>query len=101
MSKPLELTVYPKLERPRFGYDIDPYREQWRRERNLIESKRLADAELAAEFHKSTSDFMSANSLHMLFEDAETEEKLNDARDWMFAMERFATLPQYDEKETP
>lgn len=59
--------------------------------------KRLTDAELAAEFHKSTSDFYSASSMHMTFEDGETEQSLSDARDRMFAMERFATLPHYDE----
>ena len=110
MSKPLQLTIYPWVDRwvdwnmeflgkPMTGssreYGYETPHGVWSGDE--FPEKRLTDADMAAEFHKSTSDFMSAHSLHMLFEDAETEQKLSDARDWMFAMERFAILPHYDE----
>lgn len=78
--KALELVVYPPFEH---DWNID---------------KRLTDAELAAEFYKSVNDHYAANSMHMMFEDGETEQAMSDARDWMFCMERFATLPHYDEE---
>jgi hypothetical protein len=60
--KALELTVYPRLKRPRYGYGIDPYREQWKRERKIIMAKRLTDAELASEFHAARADYTEASN---------------------------------------
>jgi hypothetical protein len=95
MSKPLELTVY----------EVDPTEpsmvvvEGFWAYRPYDPAKRLTDAELAAEFWKSGSDHYAANSMHMMFEDDDTEQALSDSRDFMFAMERFATLPHYDEDQ--
>jgi len=100
MSRPLELTVYPKLERPRRGEDIMAYRSQFIDEQLIVQAKRLTDAELASEFHKSTADFQSSHSFYLLFEDEESEQRLDRARDWMFRMELFATLPNHDEEQS-
>lgn len=58
--------------------------------------KRFSDAELAAEWHKSTADFMTADSMDQIFEDADTRAALDRARDWMFWVERFNLLPHFD-----
>ncbi|QDG65816.1 hypothetical protein NIBR502772_05945 [Pseudarthrobacter sp. NIBRBAC000502772] len=88
--KALELTIYPPIHRPRYGYGIDPYREQWKRERNIIEAKRLTDAELAAEYWRSTWDAQSC------YHDG-SDEDITATRKEYEALERFATLPHYDE----
>jgi hypothetical protein len=88
MSKPLELTVYPPLKRPRYGNQIDPYREQWKRERKVIEAKRFTDAELAAEYWSAAEE---ATSRYFRAMDADEAQRLEGA------IHRFATLPNYDE----
>jgi hypothetical protein len=89
MSKPLELTVYPRLERPNTGAEIMPYREQWRREEALKQSKHLTDAELAAEYHHQGHVFMLNGSTRA--PDAQRQAAIWDA------LHRFATIPHYDE----
>jgi len=88
MSKPLELTVYPLLKRPRYGSQINAYRNQWMRERKVIKAKRFTDAELAAEFHSM---------------DCERRALQQDGYEYRWEMERswklyeFAALPHYNE----
>lgn len=78
--KPLELTIYPKLERPRRGADIMAYRSQFIDEQLVIQAKRFTDAELAAEyFRQAGSRFETKSS------------------GWLITLHRFATLPHYDE----
>jgi YHS domain-containing protein len=98
--KPLELTIFPKPERPRFTYTGDHVSAMMRerkRERALIVAKRLTDAELAAEYHRATYYFRSSADMHSILENEETAVAMDRDLGWMYAMERFATLPHYDE----
>jgi len=84
--KPLELTVYPRLKRPRYGHQIDDYRKQWKREQSTIKAKRFTDAELAAEYwasHGEANALMTGNP-RLLFSRRAT-------------LGRFAKLPHYNE----
>jgi hypothetical protein len=85
--KALELTIYPPIHRPHYGYGIDPYREQWKRERAIIESKRLTEGELSAEYWRAG----------WIAESEQSQEADNVAR----TLYRFATRPHYDDKTTP
>lgn len=80
--KALELTEYPRLKWPRNGAEIEPYRKQWRQERKVVESKRLTDPELAAEYFRQAGSRFEARSA-----------------DWLATLHRFATLPHYDEPQ--
>lgn len=112
MSKPLELTVYPKRRVPSGfvrvngdGTHTELATDEWLIDGSWnrfprTEDKRLTDSELASEFHKSTADFQSSHSFYLLFEDEESEQRLDRARDWMFRMELFATHPHYDEAQS-
>jgi hypothetical protein len=100
MSKPLELTVFPRLERPRIGAEIMPYQEQWRREAALQGSKHLTDAELAAiywqarddaDYRRHRVDMGSTTFPGLSADEAEEFERL---------MLRFATIPDYFEDES-
>lgn len=86
--KPLELTVYPR--RGRETYVIPPPRFSLGAAAvdRISQVKRLTDAELAAEHWRAkwTGEWAEHNS------------GLNDRRRAMLAtVERFATLPNYDE----
>ncbi|UKA69543.1 hypothetical protein [Arthrobacter sp. FW306-06-A] len=89
MSRPLELTVYPKLERPLYGHQIEGYRQQVKAESALKESKRLTDAELAAEWQQEQRHMAVAVICGQ--PDALTKARRADT------LHRFATLPHYDE----
>jgi len=90
----LELTTYPKLERPRTGDEIMPYQKARRREMALERSKRLTDAELAAEYHGQASRVV-------LIEKSSPHKSAGpSAYRKLEALHRFATLPHYD-KEQP
>jgi hypothetical protein len=97
VSKPLELTIFPRLERPRTGAEIMPFWEQWRREAALQGSKHLTDADLAAEFHQQ--DYYCGQKLegygvaHNGDSLGSEEEEIERLR----ILYRFATLPHYDE----
>jgi hypothetical protein len=102
--KPLELIVYPKLERPRTVAEIMPYREQWRREHALQGAKHLTDAELAAEMFRQAA-WLGANGRtyktdegrNIVIEAAFTFGPITrDEHQWL-TVNRFATLPHYDE----
>lgn len=88
MSKPLELVIFPKLERPRTGAEIMPFREQFRTERELRLSKRLTDAELAAEYWKAAESVAFITAMGG-----------TPIRAWrkLAILRRFATLPHHDE----
>ena len=100
--KPLELQVFPLLKRPRYGYGIDPYREQWKRERKVILSKRLKDAELAAEYYAQDAQCRHEQWIETVRGDDDYEdwERAMQSRmyDRLSALHRFATLPHYDEE---
>ena len=102
MSNPLDLKVYPRLKRPRHGYQIDAYREQWKRERKLIESKRLNDAELAAEYYAQDGKCRHEQWIEAVRGDDDYEDWERAAASRMYeqltALHRFATLPNYDEE---
>jgi hypothetical protein len=85
--KPLELTIYPKLERPRTGAEIMPYREQWLAERELRLSKRLTTAELSAEYWYEATDIAPT----ILDRDPGEFDPIG------LILYRFASLPHYDE----
>lgn len=89
MSKPLELTIFPRLERPRTGAEIMPYREQWRREAALQGSKHLTAAELAAEYHSAAHDFD--------MDWVQTGRDEGPIADIFSTISRFARFPHYDE----
>jgi len=89
MSKPLDLTVFPRLMWPRRGDEIEPYRKQWKRERKIILDKRLCGSELAAEYwasHGEANALMTGNP-RLLFSRRAT-------------LKRFASLPHYDEEQS-
>lgn len=104
MSKPLELTIYPKLEPPRTGAEIMPYREQRQRERALKQVKHLTGAELAAELFRQTAwlgatgrAFATDEGRNIVIEAAFTFGPITrDEYEWL-TVSRFATLPHYDE----
>lgn len=62
-----------------------------------MKDKRLTDAELAAEFHRAVSAFHAANDMAELIPGPDTWADAERDRGWMYAMERFATLPHYDD----
>lgn len=86
--KALELTVYPKLERPRRGADIMAYRSQFIDEALLIQAKRFTDAELAAEVWKQESTVTTVEAM------GGTPVRNIAALKTLYS---FATLPHYDE----
>lgn len=104
MSKPLELTIFPRLERPRSGADIMAYREQWRREAALQGSKHLTDAELAADLFRQTAwlgangrAYATGEGRNIVIEAAFTFAPVTrDEYEWL-TLSHFATLPHYDE----
>lgn len=97
--KPLELTIYPKLERPTTGAEIMPYREQWQRESALQGAKHLTDAEMAAEFEAARCDYLisatTGNFWSPLGETWPSDHASAGRR--AATLLRFATLPHYDE----
>lgn len=62
-------------------------------------SKRFADAEMAAEWHRSIHEFQSSNDLAEIMPNPETWCNAENARSWMYLMEHFITLPHFDEQE--
>lgn len=106
MSKPLELVIWIRNENhPGASNVIYEHPSGLKAAGDIladskIRRKRLTEAELASEFHKSTADFQSSHSFYLLFEDEESEQRLDRARDWMFRMELFATHPHYDEAQS-
>jgi hypothetical protein len=90
--KALELTVYPKLERPMWGHQIEGYRQQVRAESELREAKRLTDAELAAEYWAPI--WLTMPDMDW---DADYETCVKQMKDRAATLLRFATLPHYDE----
>lgn len=62
-----------------------------------VTAKRLTDAELAAEFHRACYEFKVAHDMADLIPCPETWSDLDRDTGWMYAMDRFATLPHYDE----
>jgi hypothetical protein len=99
MSKPLELVIYPKLERPMTGAEIMPYREQWQREAALSQTKHLTDAELAAEFESCRCDYLiqqATGSYWTPLGDTWPNDHESVGRRTSTLL-RFATLPHYDE----
>lgn len=99
MTKPLQLTVYPKLERPKRGEDIMAFRSQFIDEMLIIRAKRFTDADLAAEYHAADVHFQRSIWQEMArgedWPDAEWERIAHPVN----ALYRFATLPHYDEQE--
>lgn len=106
-TKPLELTVYPKLERPMTGAEIMPYREQWKRENDLRQAKRLTGAELAAEAYRQNvraigecgdaSIIRDGNEYRVVPSDVMTFGPMRREVWQSHTLIRFATLPHYDE----
>jgi hypothetical protein len=92
--RPLELTIYPKLEPPRTGTEIMPYREQWQREAALSQAKHLTDAELAAEYHANEVEAWRMSARRPEFFNVDHAERLEERES---ILRRFATLPHYDE----
>jgi hypothetical protein len=93
MSKPMELITFPPIHRPRYGYGIDPYQRQWKRERAIIEAKRFTDAELAAEAWAAQCNRRVRNYDN-------TRDIPGVTWEWEhMIMARFATLPNYDEAD--
>ena len=95
--KPLELTIYPKREWPMTGAEIMPYREQWQREAALKQTKHLADAELAAEYHHQRERFYTVHEGYSVT--SEGTRLVSPDVEWrrMDTLRRFATLPHHDE----
>lgn len=94
MSKPLELTVYPPLERPKRGADIMAYRSQFIDEQLVIQAKRFTDAELAAEYweHRYGNEVASGWASDYAI--------IKQSRERLETIGRFATLPHYDEAQS-
>ena len=81
---------HPHMDAYRVGGFYSPYA--------LVSAdKRFSDAELAAEWHRAVSAFQSANDMADLVPCPETWSDQERDRGWMYAVERFATLPHYDE----
>lgn len=104
--KPFELTIYPKLERPRTGDEIMPYQKARRREMNLAESKRLTTAELAAEAYRQMTRALAESGIvyssvgadiNIVPGDAVTFGPVRRETAILGDVKRFATLPHYDE----
>ena len=94
--KPLELTVYPRLERPLYGHQIEGYRQQVKAEIELREAKRFTDAELAAEYY--AQQMASVRAFDRAYPYGESEElDMEEAR--ISVIQRFATLPHHDEPD--
>lgn len=101
--RPLKLTIYPPIHRPRYSHGIDPYRK-------LIESKRLAEAELAAEvfsavFHEAECE-LRGRKIALRFGNDHPAVDHYAGKNHEFGrqaeiLERFATLPHYDEEPQP
>ena len=98
MTQPLELTVYPKLERPTRGDQIIPYQEQWRAEQSQREQKLLTDAELAAEYWHASDQATYARSRVDAGLDNHLPLSADDYEDLEKVMHRFATHPHHDEQ---
>lgn len=88
--KALELTVYPKLERPHRGDEIMAYRSQFIDEQLIMQAKRFTDAELAAEHHRAKWTGLWAEKHGGLSDEGRAK---------IATVERFATLPHYDEPQ--
>lgn len=99
--KALELTIYPKLERPVWGHQVEGYRKQVRAEIELQESKRLTDAELAAEYYAQDSKCRHEQWIETVRGDDDYTDAERAGQSQMYerltALHRFATLPDYDE----
>jgi hypothetical protein len=93
--KTLDLTIYekhPTLDAYRFGPSFTPYAV-------VAKDKRFTDAELAATYfmvHSTVMQFLG----YMDKRGSVTDLKARDAQRRLEIIERFATLPHYDE-ETP
>jgi hypothetical protein len=90
--KPLELTVYPLLEKVGLlaerGYIVNRKPVTfWYVDNYQVFEKRLADAELAAEYHSAWASML----------DVPKDERYSYERPRIETLHRFATLPHYDE----
>lgn len=93
MSKPLELTIYLRDEDGDYQH---PVTQEWV-PGGAVGSKRFADAELAAEWHRSVHEFQSSNDFAEMIPNPETWRDAERATEWMYLMESFSTLPHFDE----
>ncbi|WP_104087081.1 hypothetical protein [Arthrobacter sp. GMC3] len=96
--KALALTIYPKLQYPRSGHEIMPYRERKLRENMLRKAKRLTDAELAAEYYKARAAYEKTKFNELSSGDDFTDERWAMVEEPLNIIHRFATLPHYDEE---
>jgi hypothetical protein len=102
--KPLELTVYPKLDRPIYGHQIEGYRAQWKAERAERLRKRLTDTELAAEVFRQAA-WLGANGRahktdegrNIVFEAAFTFGPMTRDEHEYLIISQLAERPHYDE----
>ena len=101
--KPLELNAYPKddggdYRHPEFGYKIWPDDLEV-----FADQKRLLNSELAAEYESARCDYLlqvQAGNYWAPLGDTWSSEP-DDVLNRAMTLLRFATLPHYDEKETP
>ena len=101
--KPLQLTIHP---RPMYGSEPadlwDAYSDAMH-EQQLIDHKRLTDAELAAEYWRADSDAGYAEERGALPNDPHWvgtwSREAPDCNDRQRALRRFATTPDYDEEQ--
>lgn len=98
MSKPLELVIYPPVPRCPISSGWSFARVDWfddrATERKLSEKKRLTEAELAAEYYRSS--FLHENSLS----ENDGYDGMPETREHRLQSAtffRFAKLPHYDE----
>ena len=100
--KELELTMYPLLEKvgrnARPGYMVGKRAVSVAEAFRVGQAKRLTDAELAAEYWLLSSRRQRMLGYHD-GPDSETRKQARIDEDRMKVVERFATLPHYDEKE--
>ena len=109
MTRPsLELSIYPKLEPPVYGHQIEGYRAQWKAENAERIRKRLTDTELAAEVFRQAAWIGADGRAHktdegrnIVFEAAFTFGPMTRDEHEYLTVSRFATLPHYDEQDNP
>lgn len=91
MLKPLELTIYPLDPSFPAGYKLPrDTRITHRAANRMATEKRLTSAEVAAEYWRASSGADEVN-----YDRRFDEESINGI------LHRFATLPHYDEQDTP
>lgn len=102
MNEPLELTVYPLLDkvgrRAERGYIVnrEPI-ESWYVDNYQIFEKRLTPPELAAEYWRKNGDFESCAEGYTTANDGYTFAWEGVEASRLNTVRRFATCPHYDE----